>query len=462
MNLIRKCFLTLVILGFIYEGFSQEKTETLKLSVSDAQTYALQNNRNIQSAKIDIELAKKKIWETTAMGLPQFNIAVNYSHNFVIPEMSFGSYLDPNALPIGTPLTRQDILNAYKQTPPISLGVKDNATFDFTLSQLIFSGEYIVGLQATKVFKEISEKSYVKTEIQTKESVANGYYIVLVLGENLRVLKESIKVIEQTYNDMLKLNEQGFNEQTDVDQLKIGLSNVQTVITSLEGQKEVSMKLLKLQLGIDFDKSVELTDSLAGIVNQGNLTYMSSMDFNVENSVDYQIVSTSEKMSELALRQKQSKFLPTISAFYRHQEQAKTPSFNFAMKDLLGATVSIPIFSSGQRLSLVSQAKLDLEKTKLSLDNVTQSLILEFDKARSDYQTFFSNYKTNKESMELSKRVYDKTITKYREGVSSSFELTQNQNQYLTSESNYYNSILNLLSAKAKLDRILNKYEQVK
>jgi outer membrane protein len=80
---------------------------------------------------------------------------------------------------------------------------------------------------------------------------------------------------------------------------------------------------------------------------------------------------------------------------------------------------------------------------------------MEFETALSSYQTAFSNFATNSESMILSKKVYDKTVIKYREGVSSSFELTQNQNQFLTAESNYYNSVLSILNAKAKLDRIL-------
>ena len=460
MNLIRKCFFTLVILGIFYEGFSQGETGILKLSVTDAQNYALLNNRTIQSAKIDIELAKKKIWETTAMGLPQFNVTADYSHNFVVPQVSFGSYLDPEALPVGVPLTKEDIDNAYKTSPPVSLGVKNNMTFDFTLSQLIFSGEYLVGLQASKVYKEISEKNYLKTEIQIKESVANSYYTVLVLSENLKVLNESLRVIDQTYSEMIKLNEQGFNEQTDVDQLKISMSNIQTVINSLKGQKDVSVKLLKLQLGIEFTQSIELSDNLSGLVDSKNLRDLVSTDFNVENSIDYQIMSTNEKISELNLKRQKTMFLPTISAFYRHEEQTNAPSFNFALKDLIGATVSIPIFSSGQRLSQLHQAKFNLDKTRLGLEDVAQGLILDYEKARSDYQTSLSNYKSNKESMELSKRVYNRTAIKYREGVSTSFELTQIQNQYLTSESNYYNSILSLLNAKAKLDRILNKYEQ--
>jgi outer membrane protein TolC len=108
------------------------------------------------------------------------------------------------------------------------------------------------------------------------------------------------------------------------------------------------------------------------------------------------------------------------------------------------------------RNARVSQAKFDLQKSELAKADAGQGLTMEFETARSTYQTAFSNFNTNKESMDLSKKVYDKTVIKYKEGVSSSFELTQNQNQYLTAESNYYNSILSLLNAKAKLDRILS------
>ncbi|MCX6326792.1 MAG: TolC family protein [Bacteroidia bacterium] len=455
MNLIRKCLLTVIIPGLVTPGFSQDNKEILKLSISEAQTYALQNNRSVQSSRIDIDIAGKKVWETIAMGLPQLNLATNYQHQFVVPQLSFGPYLDVNSLPEGS-ITKADILSAYKASPAISLGVKNNTTFDFTLSQLIFSGEYIVGLQATKVFKEISEKTLVKTEAQTKESVAGTYHLVLVLGENIRVLSESLKAIEQMYGDMVKMNRQGFNEETDVDQIKINKTNIQTLITSMESQKDVSVKLLKFQLGVDFGQEVILTDSLPGVINSGNMEYLTSPAFNVETSVDYQMISNLEKASALSLKREQSKVLPTLSAFYRRHEQLNTPAFNFAVKDMVGVSINVPIFSSGMRASKISQARFDLEKSKLNTENVSQSLIMEYESAMNSYKTAFSNFVNNRESMMLSKRVYDKTIIKQHEGVSSSFELTQNQNQFLTAESNYYSSVLSLLNAKAKLDRILS------
>ncbi len=454
MNLKKKYLLTLILLVLFSYGFSQDNKGILKLSISGAQSFALQNNRTIQSSKIDVRSADKKVWETLATGLPHLDLAANYQHQFVIPQLSLGPVLDINSLPDGF-ISKSDLVTANKISPPISLGVRNNTTFDFTVSQLIFSGEYLVGLQAVKVLKDVSEKTLVKTEDQIKESVANTYYLVLVLGENAKVLEKSLNSTDQTYNDLVKMHEQGFNEETDVDQLKITRSNIQTLISSIESQKEISMKLLKYQLGIGFDQPVVLTDSLSGIIEQGNIRYLSSPEFNVENSIDYQLMSNQEKISALLLKREKSKFLPTISGFYRHQEQTNTPAFNFAVKDLAGVTLSLPIVTSGQRNATIRQAKFDLEKSRLNKDNVEQNLIMEYETAKSSFHTAFNNFTTNKESMILSKKVYENTVIKYKEGVSSSFELTQNHAQFLTSESNYYNSVLSLLNAKAKLDRIL-------
>ena len=455
MNFMRKYLLMFIILGTITEGFGQDKKEIFKLSISDAQAFALKNNRAIKSAKIDVSSMDKQIWASIATGLPQFNFDANYQHQFVVPELNLGPYLDVNSLPDGI-VNKSDLLNAYKNSPSFALGVKNNTVFNFTISQLIFSGEYIVGLQASKVVKQVTEKALVKIENQTEETVATTYYLVLVLDENARVLRESLKSTDQTYSDLVKMNQEGFNEETDVDQMKIGRSNILTLITSIDAQKELSMKLLKYQLGIGFDQPVLLTDSLPGIIAQGNIKYLSSPEFDVKNSIDYKMISDQEKVSSLLLKRQQSKQLPTISGFYRHQEQSNMPAFNFAVKDIIGVTLSLPIITSGLRNANIGMAKYDLMKTRLNKENIEQGLILEFETARSSYQTAFSNFTTNKESMLLSKKVYDKTVIKYKEGVSTSFELTQNQAQYLTAESNYYNSVLSLLNDQAKLDRILS------
>ena len=435
-------------------GFSQEKKDSVKLTLSDAQEYALQNSRTVKNARIDLLSADKKIWETIAMGLPQLGLSANYQHQFVVPEMSFGAFLDPSLLPGGF-ITNTDVINAYKQSPSIQLGVPDNTTFDFTLSQLIFSGEYIVGLQATKVYKEISVNSLAKTEAATRETIAGTYYLYLVLGESLRVLTASLATVEQTYNDALKMNQQGFTEETDVDQIKISMTNLQRLIASVTAQRDVSLQLMKFQLGLDISDPLVLIDSLPVMIQEGNIMYLATPVFDYQKSIDYKIVRNLESSSALFVKREESRYLPTINAFYRRHEQTNQPSFNFAVKDLVGVGLSIPIFTSGTRKSKVSQAKFDLEKARINSENAAQGLVLEFETSLTTYQTAYGNFLTNSESIVLSRKIYEKTLIKYKEGISTSFELAQNQSQFLNAEQAYYNSILTLLNAKAKLDRIL-------
>lgn len=463
MTTINKSVLILGMLFLTYGIRAQEKQDTLRLSVLDAQNYALEYNRSVQASKIDIEIAKKVVMETTAIGLPQFAVTANYQHIFVVPELSFpvSGFTQDALVPLAPIEGLQQFpsiggLNQYLYTGPgIPLGTKDNTTFNFTLSQLIFSGEYIVGLQAARIFKEVSEKAYIKSELTTKESVSTSYYLVLVVKENLRVLKQSVELMDKTYSEIEQMNLQGFVEDTDVDQLKINKSNLQNLIQSLQGQYDVAQKLLKFQLGLDFSLPLELIENLDGIVNQSNLQYLFPGEFAVDNSIDYKIMENQVELQSANLRRAQSAYLPSIAGFYQHQEMTNTPAFNFQPKDVLGVTVKLPILTSGQRMSKVSQGKLNLAKADLNKDMVAQSLIMEYETARNAYQTAMLNFTNNKESLALSEKIYNKNIIKFKEGVASSLELTQSQSQYLTSESNYYNSVISLLQAKAKMDRIL-------
>ena len=449
-------YLTIILLtGFLTETFSQGTGGPLKLSLLQAQDYAIENNNSVRTAKIDVDIMAKQVKEAIAYGLPQLSVAANYQHQFVIPEFSFGAYLDPNALPDEGFLTKNDILDAYKQSPTVPLGVPDNTNIDFTLSQLIFSGEYLVGLQASRVVRQMTEKTLIRTIDVTKETVSNSYFMVLILGESSKVLKESLTTMDKTYNESVKMNEQGFNEETDVDQIKVSKSNLERLIASIEAQRDISVKLLKFQMGMEFSREIELTDSIPFLIDRGKMQYMTSPDYNVKQSIDYQILNDQVNVSSLLLKRAQSAWFPTISGFYRRHEQTNQPQFNFAVKDLVGVSLNFPIFTSGQRTAKISQARFSLEKTTANRNNAEQGLLLDFESALRAYQTAYNNFITNSENIVLSKRIYQKSIIKFQEGVSTSFELSQNQSQYLTSESNYYNSVLTLLNAKAKLDRLL-------
>ncbi|MEI6060398.1 MAG: TolC family protein [Bacteroidota bacterium] len=452
-----------LIVALHFSGSARaSQPETTSLSLKQAQEYAIKNNATSRNSSLDMEIAKKKIWETTAIGLPQVNAQANYQHLFTVPELSLGGSTSlATGLPAGTVITSDNINNKdvyMKYTPgaPIALGVKNNTTLDITVSQLIFSGEYIVGLQATKVFYTMTDQNRQKTEIDLKESVANSYALALVLEQTLDILKKSLENTNKTLSDIQKMYKQGLVENTDADQIELVSLTLKNAVSSMSRQLDATYDLLKFQLGMPFANKVQLTDNLEGIANTVNLEPLIATQFNINNNLDYQILTTSETIGQLNLKREKSTYLPNLAAVYRHEEMLNAPAFNFNPKDVFQVSMNIPLVSSGSRNVKVQQRQLELQKITNTKDNVANGLQLQYINTRNELTTAYEKYLNDKRNIELTKRIYDKTLIKFNEGIATSREITDNLNQYLTAQSNMYNSILSLISAKNKLDKLNN------
>ena len=458
-------FTAMLLIALHRPAFAQDSlTVTNSFSLKQAQDYAIKNNANSRNSAIDMEIAKKKIWETTAIGLPHISAQVNYQHLFTVPELSLGgsTYLATN-LPAGTPITSDDINNqsvymGYKPGAPIKLGVANNTTLDLTVSQLIFSGEYIVGLQATKVFYTMTDQSRQKTEIDLKESIANSYAMALVFEQTRLVLNQSLVNTTKTLSDMQEMYKQGLVENTDVDQIELVSLTLKNAVSSMSRQIDATYDLLKFQLGMPFTDKIALTDNLESIANTVNLETLIAAQFNINNNLDYQILQTSEEISKLNLKREKSTYLPNLAAVYRHNEMMNEPAFNFNPKDVVQIAMNVPIISSGERNSRVQQRKLELQKVTNTKDNVANGLQLQYLNTRNELTTAYEKYLNDKRNIELTKRILDKSLIKFKEGLASSRDVTEFLNQYLTAQSNMYTSMLTLISAKYKLDKLNNNF----
>ena len=122
MNFMRRYILMFIFLGLIAQGYSQDKKQYLNCQFLKLRHLLFRITVTVQSSRIDISSADKKVWENLAVGLPQMNLAANYLHQFVIPEINLGPYLDVNSLPDGV-LNKSDIVNAYKTSPSFPLSV---------------------------------------------------------------------------------------------------------------------------------------------------------------------------------------------------------------------------------------------------------------------------------------------------------------------------------------------------
>jgi outer membrane protein len=463
-----KKFIIYTFLCFIVCSIKAQNTKdtTLTFTLKEAQDYALNNSPLVKNANLDVESAKKKIWETTAIGLPQVSSKLAYSYQITIPalETQFSGLTQLGSWMYGADQALAGLTGnsgfGYITPPDTSVKAATESqlrwglTYDITATQLLFSGSYLVGLQTAKVYKQLSEVGVVKSQNDLEEQVSNAYYLVLIAQENK-------KIIDTTYSNTAKILDyikstyaQGFIEETDVDQMELTVSTLKNVSDMLTRQLEVAKNLLKFQMGIELSNTVILTDDLNTLLASSDLAGLAFKDFKVENNVDYKLMETQEQLYNLNLKLQKSSLLPDLAAFYTHEENFNDKSFSFTPPNLIGVSMTIPIFGSGMKLAKIKQAKIALEKSKNSKEQVSLGLQTAFSNAQSTFIISMNTYLTKKQNVVLAQKIYNKNIIKYKEGIIGSLELTLAQNQYLQAQTDYYTSIIDLTTAKSKLEKL--------
>jgi len=414
--------------------------ETVKLSLQDALKLALQNNTNILNSDLDLKMAQKKIWETTASGLPHVDAKVAYTYYPTVPTLP-ATFVNPNADPSAT----------------IALMPNQNTVGDLTVSQLIFSGSYIVGLQAVKVYYGLTKQNTEKTKLDVIETVVNTYHMLQMAEESRKILNQNLENINKTLYEITEMNKQGFVEKTDVDQLVVTGNTIRNAVNQIDSNLDMGYRLLKIQLGLQDSAKVELSDEMetGDSLTKSSLQLISEQ-FNIDQNVDFQLIKTAEAAAGLDLKLSKSNSLPTISGFYDHTQKLKAPLLDFQPKDMFGVNLSIPIFSSGLRSSVVAQKRMSLEKAQNTTKYVSSSLIMQASQFQNDVKLKLEKYENQKKSKELSDDIYQRTLEKYKQGISSSMDLMTTQNQYLTNLINYYQSIYDLQDSKSKLEKLYN------
>ncbi|MEM5566601.1 TolC family protein [Psychroserpens sp. AS72] len=432
--------ISLILLLFCFSfGYSQEQPTSF--SLQEAINYALENNRQAKNAGRDIDAAKKQKWETTATGLPQIDGEISYINN--IKQQFPGIDFNGDGL--------------------IDFGAKQNITPSITLTQLIFDGSYLVGLQSAKVFLEISENAKVKTDLEVRKAVINAYGNVLLAEESVQILQRNIDVLEKNLYDITKVYENGLEEEESVEQLQITLTSVQSNLSNTKRLKAIAYQMLNITLGIDLDNQTVLTDTLETLALTNMQLGLLESSNDVENTIDYKIADNTKVSKELLLKLEQSRILPTISGFATASYVGNNEKFRFLNSNqawagtaAFGINMSIPIFGSGLKSARAQRARIELEKAEDDLTETEQTLKLQIASAKSDFKFAVEDYENKKKNLALAERIENKNQTKFFEGIASSFDLRQAQTQLYAAQQELLQAMLDVINSKAELETILN------
>ena len=431
MKKISALLLLLLMMTGYYRSFAQE---SLSLSLDAARQYAIDYNKVLKNASLAVDAADKVYWERISAGLPRVDATMDYT-NFLGAEIEikFGEDMPPTKIP-------------FKPTSNLSL----------TVAQLIFNGSYLVGLQAAKISRDMSETNFRRTELQIKEQVALAYYSVLVAEISVDIIQQNLENIKDIYDKTNTMYKVGMAEITDVDQMSVQVTTLENAAKSLQRQVEMAYNLLRIQLGVTAETKLTLTESLEDIMARMDHLKTLTTPLELNENLDYKLMNSQQLISKKLVDMEVMSWVPTINGFYSNTQKILRPDFDMTPPNILGLQMNVPIFASGMRKAKWDQARINYEVTLNDKDLLTDQLLIQEKQLRFNLNTAIEQYESQKENVIVSKRVFDNLNLKYEQGLVSSLDLTTANSNYLQSETNYITATMQLLNADLALNKLLN------
>jgi len=460
----------LLILPFI--SIAQEGA-VVQLSLQQAKAHAMVHSYEAKGAAIDIQQSDKDIWMATARLLPTVNAEVGFNNYLQIPTtvapanaFGFPDYLmnflggvsQETGVPINAPPTDENATTEFQ------FGQTYNMNVGGTASMPLFNGTYIIGLKGAKGLKHLQATKGKQIGYEIAARAEQNYFTALVAAENARILKNNLVNLEKTLTETTALYENGFAEILDVEQIELLVISMRNQISMAERQAEAAKNLLKYTIGMDVTTPIELTDGLETLWVSSDPEQMLTKEFNPTLNINYNLVNQDVVMHKYLTQIEQSKYMPTLSTFFNYQQQAFGNEFNFFSSNgrwfpmsLWGVSLNVPIWDNLGTNAGVQKAKLEEQRKRDQRTYVEEGLKLRHVTAKDSFTSALEQLANAEKGLKLARSIHSGTQIKYREGMSTSMELTQVENQLTQAQADYINRLFSALDAKLELGRVFEE-----
>ncbi len=439
---LRYLYLICLTLIVSFPALAQDSAP-MSFSSQQAVEYAIKNNVNIINADLETEISQARVNELIGIGLPQVKGNIDINDYLEIPTQFV-----PSEFFTGEP-------GSYA---PVKFGQQYTASAGITATQLLFDGSYIVGLQASKTYVELSRKASTQTKIDVAANVTKAYYFVLVAEERLKQLNSDLERLAKLKDDTKALYDNGFVEKIDYDRIELSYNLVESSKNQTIRLVENSYNILKFQMGLNQKSTITLTEKISDL--SGKALPLEKDSVTVANRIEYSILETQYKLAGLDLKRYNANRLPSIGLFGNFSTNASRDEFNFIDSDykwyptsIIGASLSIPIFTGFTINSQTKQARLKQDQVKNSFYLLEQNINLEYANAKTTLQNNLLKLGIEEKNRDLAREITRVSKIKYDQGVGSNLEVIDAESSLREAETGYYTSLLEAIISKIDLDK---------
>ena len=460
-----------ILTAFVFLSLIQinvRAQQVYQITAKEAVDIAFKNVNSIKNAKLDYQITEARNKEITGMALPQVSGSLQGNRYLSLPVIQFPDATESFIYQVlrdngvrdasGNPITKTvdpTIRNVSFLTPW-------NVTAGIAVNQLLFEPQVFVGLQARKEFLTNSDLMIKVLEDSVRQSVYKSYYAVLISQKRLVFIQESIKRLQKLASDQNEMFKNGFVERLDIDKTTVTLNNIKTTEIQLRNAIIIGLAVLKMNLGLPQADSLMLKDSLTSDYIKENILDDS---FKYEDRNEVKLLNSAVKLQGYDVKRYRLSYFPTVSAFYnfqkngqrRNNEGGNQAPWFWYNTNLVGLSVNVPIFDGFQKKYKIKQAQFSVDKIKNTLDQALKGIDLEVTIAKNTLTNAILAMDAQESNIQLAERVFNTVKKKYEQGVGSSFEILQADNEFQQAQSNYFRALYEAIIAKISYQKALGK-----
>lgn len=424
-----RIFLALILIQV--SGILSAQTLSLEQCIDTALLY----NRNIRLSQQDVYLANEKNKEIKGNLFPKLTGMADYRYYTdlpyqLMPAAAFGG-------PEGT----------YKE---VQFGVPQSLNANLQLTVPIFNPIALSAVKTTRIASEISEIQKMKTDEEVVLEVSNAYYNAQILLNQLAFMDSNMINTHKLLQTTILLHQQQMAKGTDVDRLRLQLDQIVNQRETVFSQQQQVLNALKFLMGKPISDSirVSITDN-----------EMFQLDPQIQATTEMKLMEKKLQLNTAELKGLRHSKLPSLGAYGAYGttgfgNTGENSFFIFHPIGYVGAQLSIPLFNGTITKHKIAQKKIDIQKTTLQKELVSEKSKLDQITVEMQYTLANKNIVTVTDQIRLAKKIYITTVLQNKLGTATITDLLLADNSLREAQQNYIVALVNLRKAELEHKRV--------
>jgi outer membrane protein TolC len=417
--------------------------EKVPLSLDEALSIALKNNKEIVMAALDEEGADAKFKQTDAVFLPQINVsytAVSTNN----PLNAFGFKLQQQAITpsdfnpelLNNPSTTQNFLTkAEWQQPILNL-------------DMLYMRKAANQQRAVYAFKSIRAKEYLVFEVK------KAYAQLQMAYHAKEVLEEALQTISSIYQATNNRYEKGLLQESDVLNVKVQVATIESQVAQSNSNVLNASDYMSLLMG-----------TKTGVVYKADVADNVLLLENTETEVpatraDFQAMQSAIEAHDLMIHSGKMSFFPKLNGFAEYLiNDADALGFG-SNSYLAGAQLSWTLFNGMATQHRVAQQRIERNKTVEQLSYQKEQSQLELNKTRRDEHDARVSLQQFEAAVAHASEALRILQNRYQQGLVATNDLLQSQSLLSQQRLNYAQAVFNIKTTHAYLQFLTSTSEK--